>query len=210
MESNPPSASGEEGEKPHWRSAIRQPAVISILCALLVVLGVGAWAAMRKLDDFPGRDLVGEIIDETDGMDGTELEPVTPIEAAQLGDWFMLKGFEGYTAPVELAVTKAVGCRVYRHDDHPVAQIALDRKNALLAVFHTADMKVTLSTSAWHIFQQDDWAVATRGDGANGYIVSFIGDADEMAAFLRGEAGASVNPQASPQSAVGQPAEQAR
>lgn len=170
---------------PGWRMALRQPAVLAIGIALLVMLGVGVYMMIRRLDDFPGKDSVSELVADANEMNGSELEQVTPIEVGKLGDWFMLKGYEDYAVPAELARAKAVGCRVYKHDGHSVAQVALDQQNAILFVFRASDMKVTLNTLTWRIFQQDDWAVATRGDGQNCYIVAFLGDSDDMKGFLR-------------------------
>ena len=77
---------------------------------------------------------------------------------------------------------KAIGCRVYRHNGAPVAQVALDRQNALLFVFRPGDAKVT--APGWRIFQEDDWAVAARSDGSRCYIVAFLGDSDDMPRVL--------------------------
>ena len=170
---------------PGFRALVRQPAVLAIGLAMLVVLGVAVFAFMRKLDEFPGKDVVAELIDGTDEMNGMELESITPAEAGKLEDWFMLKGFEGFSVPPELAHFKAIGCRVYKFDGVPVAQVALDRHNALLMVFDASDMKVTLKTPAWHVFQQENWAVAVRGDAENCYVVTFLGDSDEMPGFLK-------------------------
>ncbi|MEI6350266.1 MAG: hypothetical protein WCP06_04075 [Verrucomicrobiota bacterium] len=170
---------------PGFRALISQPAVLAIGLAMLVVLGVTIFYFMRKLDEFPGKDIVAELIDATDKMNDMELEPIKPIEAGKLEDWFVLKGFENFAVPPELAKAKAIACRVYKHDGVPVAQVALDRHNALLMVFDASDMKVTLNTPAWHVFQQEDWAVAVRGDADNCYIVAFVGDSDDMAGFLK-------------------------
>ncbi len=173
-----------EAAKPRLRSILRQPAVLSIGLALLVVLGVVVYSAVRKIDDFPGKETVMDMIDETDAMTGTELEAIAPIEAEKLQDWFLLKGFEGFTLPPELAKAKIVGGRVFKRKGQPVAQLAMDLNNALLLVFPLADEKLTFNSPSWQIFQQGEWAVAARGDGVSCYIVSFIGDSEEMIGFL--------------------------
>lgn len=177
-------ASLEEAAKPGLRSILRQPAVLSIGLALLVVIGVVIYMALREIDDFPGKEAVMELMDETDAMNGTELESIGPIEAGKLEDWFMLKGFDGFSVPPELAKAKIVGARVFKWKGRPVAQLAIDRHNALLVVLPLADLKLTLDSPAWKIFQQNDWAVAARGDGTSCYVISFIGEAEEMTEFL--------------------------
>ena len=168
-----------------WKRLFGQPAVLAIVTAGLVVVGVVVYATMRNLEDFAGKDAVCELVDDADAMSGMELEPIAPIEAGKLGDWFLLKGFEDFSAPSDLVKAKAVGCRVYRRDGHPIAQVALDHHNALLLVFRAADLKVNPATAGWRIFQQDDWAVAAKGDGRNCYVLAFLGDASEMESLLK-------------------------
>ena len=166
-----------------WWRLLKQPAVLSIAVAVLVVLGVAVYAAMRKLDDFPGKDVVSDLVQETDEMNGTELERITPIEAGKLGDWFMLKGFEDFTVPAELARQIAVGCRVYQHEGSPVALVALDRQHMLLLVFRAVNLKVVLNSATWRVFQQDEWAVAARGAAGNCFVL--MGEPAEMETFLK-------------------------
>ena len=170
-----------------FKALFGQPVVLAIVLAVLVVVGVGIYATMRKLDDFAGKDAVCELVDDADAMSGMELEAIAPTEAGKLGDWFLLKGFEDFSAPAELAKVKSVGCRVYRRDGHPIAQVALDRHNALLLVFRAEDLKVNPGSTAWRIFQQDDWAVAAKGDGRNCYVIAFLGNSEEMAPLLKSE-----------------------
>jgi len=174
-----------------WRAALRQPALLAIAIAGLVMLGVAVFAARRTLDDFAGKDFVCELVADADEMSGLEMEQIKPVEAGKLGDWFVLKGFEDFASPPELSGLKALGCRVYEHEGHPIAQVALNRHNALLFVFHNASKKVRLKTGAWRIFQEDEWAVAARGDGVHCFVVAFLGSADEMQPLLN--AGQSGN-----------------
>lgn len=167
-----------------WGTFLRQPALLAIAVAGLVVLGVAVFAARRKLDDFTGKEFVCELIADADEMSGMEMEQIKPMEAGKLGDWFMLKGFDGFAAPPELAGFKALGCRVYEHEGHSIAQVALDRHNALLFVFHNASKRVRLKTLTWRVFQEDEWAVAARGDGIHCFVVAFLGDSKEMLPLL--------------------------
>lgn len=169
---------------PRLRSLLRQPAVLAIGVALLVVLGVVFFAAVRKIDDFPGKELVAEMIEEPGAFDASKMEKIEAAEAGSLGDWFLLKGFDNFSVPPELEHARTVACRVYKYEGHPVAQLALSRQDALLLVFHCTEMKVPLDSLQWYIYQQDDWAVATRGDGKNCYVVAFVGNSDDMGALL--------------------------
>lgn len=172
-----------------FRNIIRQPVVLAMVIACVVVLGVTAFLMKRKMDEFPGREVIAELIDNVDEMNGSEMQQVPPSDCGKLGDWFILKGFDGFSVPPEFEHVKAVGCRVFQMDGHSIAQVALDDKqNALLFQFRAADFKVKLNSANWQVFQQDDWAVAARGEGENWWVVAFIGDAGDMEKLIRNRA----------------------
>ena len=168
------------------RAILRQPAVLAIGVALLVMFGVGIFATMQRMDGFPGKELIADLIEDGDGSAETKLEGIEETEVGQLSDWFLLKGFENFSVPSGFEKMKAVGCRVFKFEGYTVAQIALEPRNALLFVFrpNEADLRLEASSN-WQVYQQDDWAVAIRKEGENCYVVSFMGDSQDMPEFLR-------------------------
>jgi len=124
------------------------------------------------------------LVDNAGALDGSEFESITPTQAGELDDWFVMKGFEGFSLPPQLQKAKAVGCRIMKHEGVAVAHVALDQRNAMLFVFRVADLKVEAEGTNWRIFQEDDWAVAVRTDQRNGYVVMFQGDDADMPGFL--------------------------
>ena len=68
------------------KRALRQPPVLAVIIALLVMLGWFVYAALIRADNFPGRDAVEQMLDSTDEMNGTELAPKA-TGAGLLGDW---------------------------------------------------------------------------------------------------------------------------
>jgi hypothetical protein len=174
-----------EPPKPCLRALICHPAVLAIALALLVLVGSLTYIAMNRMNDFPGKETVEDLVDEAGALDGSEFEPISPTEAGELDDWFVMKGFEDFNVPDQLQKAKAVGCHIMKHEGVPVAHIALDQRNAMFFVFRVADLKVEAEGAKWRIFQEDDWAVAVRTDERNGYIVMFQGDDAEMPAFLQ-------------------------
>ncbi len=167
------------------RAILRQPAVMAIGVAFAVMMGVGIFAAMQKMDEFPGKELINALVEDADGQGDSKLEGIETTEAGRLGDWFLLKGFENFSVPPEFEHVKAVGCRAYKFEGRPVAQIALDPRNALLFVFRSSEIDSRLNSPNWLIYQQEDWAVAVRSEGEICYVVTFMGDADDMPEFLR-------------------------
>lgn len=174
-----------EPPKPGLRALICHPAVLAIALALLVLVGSLTYIAINRMNDFPGKETIEDLVDEAGALDGSEFEPISPTQAGELDDWFVMKGFEGFNVPEQLQKAKAVGCHIMKHEGVPVAHVALDQRNAVLFVFRVADLKVEAEGANWRIFQEDDWAVAVRTDQRNGYVVMFRGDDAEMPAFLQ-------------------------
>lgn len=168
------------------RAVLRQPAVMAIGVALVVMAGVGIFSAMQRLDGFPGKEFIGTLVEESASGGNPALESIEPTEAGRLGDWFLLKGFENFSVPPEFEHLKAVGCRVYKVHGVPVAQLALETRDAFLFVFHPGKMQPQLDSANWVTYQQDEWAVSVRNQGETCTVVAFEGDAGEMSEFLRG------------------------
>jgi hypothetical protein len=174
-----------EPPKPGLRAVARHPAMLSIALALLVVVGSVSHLMINRMSDFTGKETIENLVDEAATLTGSEFEPISPTKAGELDDWFVMKGFEGFSVPSQFQKAKAVGCRILKHDGAAVAQVALDQRNAMLFVFRVADMKIQAEGANWRIFQEDDWAVAVHTDQRNGTVVMFQGDDSEMPGFLQ-------------------------
>ena len=175
----------DEPPKPGLRALVCHPAVLAIALALLVLVGSLTYITMNRMNDFTGKETIEDLVDNAGALDGSEFEPISPTKAGELDDWFVMKGFEGFSVPPQLQKATAVGCRILKHEGVAVAHVALDQRNAMLFVFRVADLKVEAEGAGWRIFQEDDWAVAVRTDQRNGYVVMFQGDDSEMPAFLK-------------------------
>jgi len=176
-----------EPPRPGLRALILQPAVLAIALALVVVLGVVIHMAKTRMGDFPGKDAVMAFVEDAGSLSGSEFKSIVPpTDAGRLDDWFVSENFMGFSVPPELQKAQAVGWRVENHNDVVVAQVALDKQNAMLLVIHTANVKIDGETSGWQpAFQQDKWAVATYIDKEIVCVVMFEGDSDDMPKFLK-------------------------
>ena len=169
---------------PALRSLLRQPAMLAIAIALIVVLGVLILFAMHKMDEFPGREWAMELVDTSLGGAGAEFEPVPLKPTGTLADWFLLKGYDNFVVPPELENAMAVGCRLSRFQGLPIAQVALKQRDSVLFVFPETRPRLTENSPRWNLYQHGSWAVAVRGTEKNGYIVAFPGQVEEMGDFL--------------------------
>jgi hypothetical protein len=167
-------------------SALRHPAFLAGAIAVLVVIGVLIFEWRDMQENFPGRDSMEKMVDTIDRMGGKGLDAKT-VQAGDLQDWFFNKGYEDFRILPEFAAMNTAGCRLFKQEGHPVAQIALAGHNAYLNIFHLGDFDVQLDPpERWRVFEQGDWAVAARADSSTGYMVMFKGKKSDMQVFLDG------------------------
>ena len=167
----------------NWKAAWRQPPFLALLIALLVLFG---WVfTLVRADHFPGRETVQQLIDATEEMTGSELDPKT-TETGLLGDWlFSQYGFENFFVPEELSHLKTAGCRVLKLNGIPVAQIAVQKHESFLFVFQADDLGVKINPpDQWRIFEMDDWCVAIQSHEKGCIMLAFHGSQAEMQGFL--------------------------
>ncbi len=175
------------------KAILKQPPVIAALIGLVVMLGFLIFFWFDHMGSFPGRDAVFRMIGVTQQMSGVELEPLI-TECEKLGDWLYLKyGLEDFNAPPEFSGKKTVGCRVYKQDGCPVAQVALEEatgaegmegSGVILYMFRASDFGVKLSApKSWLIFEQEDWVAALRGESICS-MVAFRGTRSQMRDYL--------------------------
>jgi len=167
----------------NWKAAWRQPPFLALVIALLVLFG--CFFTLLRVDHFPGRETLQQLLDATDEMTGSELDPKI-TESGLLGDWlFSQYGFENYFVPEELGHLKTAGCRVFKLNGIPVAQIAIQKHASFLFVFQADDFGVKINPAdQWHIFKMDDWSVAILAHKKNCVMLAFHGSQAQMRGFL--------------------------
>lgn len=166
-----------------WKT-LKQPPFLAGAIALLVVIGVAIYFGLESMENFPGRDAAERMIDMTEEMTGIELEPKV-TEAGMLEDWFFSNGYENFRMLPEFTHMKTVGCRVFRQDGYPVAQIAIENRNLLLYIFHGDEFDVKIDPpDRWRYFQQGAWTAAIRADGDTCFMVAFRGGKADMRTFI--------------------------
>jgi hypothetical protein len=165
-------------------SSLRQPPFLAGAIAVLVMIGVLVYVWRGMAENFPGRESTEKMVETIDHMNGMELEPEV-TQAGALEDWFFSKGYENFRMLPGFAAMKTVGCRVFKQDGHPVAQVALENHDTILNIFHSADFDVQIDPpERWRLFQQGDWAVAVRSDGDTSFMITFRGKKSDMQDFV--------------------------
>jgi len=175
-------------EKTRLRKQVINPAVLTALLGVMLILGIVVFLVIERMEKFPGREAVENILASASKMTGTELESVTST-TGQIGDWFYMRGYEGFEAPPELAALPVLGSRVFRIDGRTVSQIAIGNAEAmrcLIFQFHASEFGVLLPPEeGWRVLTQDQWVGAIRQHGDHCFLIAFRGDKAEMQDFLK-------------------------
>ena len=177
---NEAAGTGKRGLRPHLSS----PAMLAALAGVLLFAGVIVFFVLESMADFAGREAVKQMLDATTKMHGTEFEPVA-TNTTQLGDWFYMRGYEGYEVPPELGALPVIGSRVFKQDGKPVAQFVVEKHDAVIFEFHAADFGVQLPADGdWQVLEQGGWAAAVRQHGDHCFMIAFRGAEADMRTFL--------------------------
>src|SRR5216110_3354773 len=107
-----------------WKKMARNPAVLAIGIALIVIAGVLVFQFVGRLNDFPGSTTARKLLTIAGSTRSVLLDPVS-TDAGTLSDLFFLKhGLEHYDVPAEFADFRTLGCRVFEDDESQrIAQI---------------------------------------------------------------------------------------
>ena len=152
-----------------WKKIIRNPVVIAIAIALLVISGVVAYRIHEHLNDFPGADKARRLLTVAASNRSVLLDPLQ-TEAGALSDLFFLKHrLEHYDVPPEFAEFKTLGARVFDDDEVPrVAQIWVKEKRMQFFLFPAEPDKEGKihDFSDWRSVEKEGWdGVVTQRNG---------------------------------------------
>lgn len=176
--------------RPQAKKMLCDPVVMSGACGVLLILGLVIFFALQGMKRFPGHEAVFDMVD-TASSDWTKVDPVK-MEIGKLGDWlFMKAALENYQPAPDLAAVWTAGCRVIRQNGYPVAQIILEKPEAVLYVFKAADFGVKLKPEDdWRFFEREEWAGAVSMHGDSCTVITVRGaesDARDAVATLTGK-----------------------
>lgn len=167
------------------RTHVFNPAIVSAIFGVLLLVGFLTWLKMESADDFPGRNWAESLVEINNRMTGAELE-ATKLPAGELADNMMLRGFDRFALPPEIAKLPAVGWRVFRHSGNKVAQVAIEEHSLVAFVFRASDFGVQLGAqNSWKTFDHERWAAAAIERDGLCTLICFRGTQAEMEAFLQ-------------------------
>ena len=171
-----------------WKKTVRNPAVLAIGIALVVIAGVLVFQFIGRLNDFPGSSTARKLLTIAGSTRSVLLDPVS-ADAGTLSDLFFMKhGLEHYDVPDEFADFRTIGCRVFEDDQSQrIAQIWVAEKRMQFFLFpaeRNVKTGAVLSFPGWRYVQQEGWVGAvTEHDGVC-FMAALPGRERDLAPYI--------------------------
>lgn len=171
-----------------WKNTVRNPAVLAISTAVVVIAGVFVFNFVSHLNDFPGSATARKLLGVAASTRPVMLDPVN-AEAGTLSDLFFMKhGLEHYDVPDEFADFGTIGCRVFEDDEsRRIAQIWLAEKRMQLFLFPAErDTKsgAVLQFPGWRYVHQEGWTGAVTQKSGVCFMAAIRGGEKDLAPYL--------------------------
>jgi hypothetical protein len=170
-----------------WKKIVRNPVVIAIAIALLVIGAVTAYRVYEHLNDFPGADKARRLLAVAASNRSVLLDPLQ-TNAGALSDLFFLKHrLEHYDVPAEFAEFKTLGTRVFDDDEvRRVAQIWAKEKRMQFFLFPAEPDKEGKITdfSDWRFVELEGWTGAVTQRNGVCFMAVIRGTEKDLRTYL--------------------------
>ncbi len=175
-----------------WKKFVRNPVVIAIAIALLVIGGVLGYRVREHLRDFPGADKARRLLTVGASNRSVLLDPLQ-TDAGALTDLFFLKyRLEHYDVPAEFAAFKTLGARVFDDDEvRRVAQIWLKEKRMQFFLFPAEADKngKIVDFPDWRFVELEGWTGAVTQRNAVCFLALIRGTETDLMPYLEKKKG---------------------
>jgi hypothetical protein len=171
-----------------WKKMARNPAVLAIGIALIVIAGVLVFQFVGRLNDFPGSATARKLLTIAGSTRSVLLDPVS-TDAGTLSDLFFMKhGLEHYDVPAEFADFRTIGCRVFDDDEsRRVAQIWVAEAQMQFFLFPAErDTKTgaVLRFPGWQYVRQEGWVGAVTERNGVCFMAALRGSENDLALYI--------------------------
>jgi hypothetical protein len=171
-----------------WKKTVRNPAVLAIGIALVVIAGVLVFQFVARLNDFPGSATARKLLAIAGSTRSVLLDPVN-ADAGTLSDLFFMKhGLEHYDVPAEFADFRTIGCRVFDDDEsRRIAQIWVAEKRMQFFLFPAErDVKTgaVLKFPGWRYVHQENWIGAVTQHNGVCFMAALRGREKDLAPYI--------------------------
>jgi hypothetical protein len=171
-----------------WKKTVRNPAVLAIGLALIVIAGVLVFQFVARLNDFPGSATARKLLAIAGSTRSVLLDPVN-ADAGTLSDLFFMKhGLEHYDVPPEFADFRTIGCRVFDDDEsRRIAQIWVAEKRMQFFLFpaeRNAKTGAVLKFPGWRYVHQENWIGAVTQRNGVCFMAALRGREKDLAPYI--------------------------
>src|SRR6266571_4983460 len=171
-----------------WKKTLRNPAVLAVGIALVVIAGVLVFQFVARLNDFPGSATARKLLTIAGSTRSVVLDPVN-AEAGTLSDLFFMKhGLEHYDVPAEFADFRTIGCRAFEDDESQrIAQIWVVEKRMQFFLFpaeRNAKTGAVMRFPDWRYVHQEGWVGAVTERNGVCFMVALRGREKDLAPYL--------------------------
>jgi hypothetical protein len=171
-----------------WKKTVRNPAVLAIGIALVVIAGVLVFQFVARLNDFPGSATARKLLAIAGSTRSVLLDPVN-ADAGTLSDLFFMKhGLEHYDVPPEFADFRTFGCRVFEDDESQrIAQIWVAEKRMQFFLFpaeRNAKTGAVLKFPGWRYVHQENWIGAVTQRNGVCFMAALRGREKDLAPYV--------------------------
>ena len=166
----------------------RNPAVLAIGIALIVIAGVLVFQFVGRLNDFPGSTTARKLLTIAGSTRSVLLDPVS-TDAGTLSDLFFLKhGLEHYDVPAEFADFRTLGCRVFEDDESQrIAQIWVAERRMQFFLFpaeRNTKTGAVLRFPGWRYVRQEGWVGAVTERNGVCFMAALRGREKDLAPYI--------------------------
>lgn len=172
------------------RFSFRDPAMMAVAAAFVVLVALLAWIYLANEGGFAGMREVKEMVAAGNLADANQYDAMD-AGAGTLDDWFMIEGFDGFRVPEGLGDYRVVGVRLFNYENEPVASAAvpIDGRRAFFYCFEAHPFGVSIQPEGKWSFAEfgpnDGNVIAATQVGSKCFVITFEATKAEMESFLR-------------------------
>jgi hypothetical protein len=161
----------------------RDPAMLAVGIGFLLLIALLTWHFLGRVGVFPEEALT---IAAEGARLRTEQFEVVEDKAGDLGDWFVLKGFDRFHVPAKFATFQAAGARIFKIENRPVAVLAIPENFMFFLIFDPAPLGIEIRPEgSWQLTEFDyKYAAAITEEKGMCFMVVIKGTSKELARLL--------------------------
>ena len=172
-----------------WKKTSRNPALIAVAVAMIVIAAVFSLQVVERLHEFPGAPTAKKLLTVAASTKSVLLDPMS-VDAGTLGDLFFMKHqLEHYDVPADFADFRTIGARVFDDEDgHRVAQIWVVEKKMQFFLFPAErDPKsgAVHGFKGWRTVEQENWSGIVREKDGVCFMACLRGPAKQLSPYIR-------------------------